>query len=66
MLKALAVDYKFLHISEDNISSELTAEQQAELDNRYEYVLQIKSTISKLKAKSIATYTPLVWSLIIQ
>ncbi len=40
MLKALAVDYKFLQIEEDDISSELTLEQNKELDSRYEYVLQ--------------------------
>ncbi len=40
MLKALAVDYKFLQILEDDISSELTPEQKKELDSRYEYVLK--------------------------
>ena len=40
MLKALAIDYKFLQILEDDISSELTPEQEKELDSRYEYVLK--------------------------
>ncbi len=41
MLRALAVDYNFLQILEDDVaSSELTPEQKAELDSRYEYVLK--------------------------
>ncbi|MEA2043066.1 MAG: hypothetical protein U9N85_11015 [Bacteroidota bacterium] len=40
MLKALAIDYKFLQILEDDFSSELTPEQEKELDSRYEYVLK--------------------------
>jgi hypothetical protein len=40
MLKALAVDYSFLQIVEDDISTELTTEQLNELDSRYEYVLK--------------------------
>ncbi len=40
MLKALAVDYKFLQIFEDENISELTSEQEKELDSRYEYVIK--------------------------
>ncbi len=40
MLKALALDYKFLEILEDNFPSELTSEQEKELDSRYEYVIK--------------------------
>ncbi len=36
MLKALAKDYDFLHITED--SSSITKEQDKELDRRYSYV----------------------------
>jgi len=38
MLKALAKDYDFLQIREDEVSSELTAEQEKELESRYNYV----------------------------
>lgn len=40
MLKALAVDYPFLQIYEDDAYPELTEEQQKELERRYEYVLK--------------------------
>lgn len=40
MLKALALDYNFLQILEDDFSSELTPEQEKELDSRYEYVVK--------------------------
>jgi len=40
MLKALAVDYNFLQIFEDENISELTFEQEKELDSRYEYVMK--------------------------
>ncbi len=40
MLRALAVDYNFLQIIEDESLSELTLEQEKELDSRYEYVMK--------------------------
>ncbi len=39
MLKALSLDYSFLQIIEDD-NSELTIEQEKELESRYKYVLK--------------------------
>ena len=42
MLKALSIDYDFLQIYENNeiADTNLTPEQEKELDSRYEYVLK--------------------------
>ena len=42
MLKALSIDYDFLQIYENNeiADTNLTPEQEKELDSRYEYVLR--------------------------
>jgi hypothetical protein len=46
MLKALALDYNFLQILEDDFSSALTPEQEKELESRHEYVIK-NPTIGK-------------------
>ena len=42
MLKALSIDYDFLQIYEDDeiADTNLTSEQEKELDSRYEYVFK--------------------------